>query len=56
VAHDNRRLYARHPWLADVATLRPPLGPGQLAKYEYELAALDDADLPDIARDDALAH
>jgi len=32
VADANRVLYRQHPWLADVATERPPLGPGQLCK------------------------
>lgn len=47
VADANRVLYARHPWLADVSTDRPPLGPGQLGKYELELAALDESGLSD---------
>ena len=55
VADGNRALYAAHPWAADVATLRPPLGPGQLAKYEHELGALDGLGLTDLERDDALS-
>jgi AcrR family transcriptional regulator len=47
VANANRGLYRQHPWLADVSTERPPLGPGQLRKYERELAALDGLGLSD---------
>ncbi|SHN24726.1 TetR/AcrR family transcriptional regulator [Cryptosporangium aurantiacum] len=54
VAHDNQALYERHPWIAGVATSRPPLGPGVMAKYEYELAAFEGLGLDDVARDAAL--
>ncbi len=54
VARDNRALYERHPWVAAVSTARPPLGPGQMAKYEYELRALDGLGLSDIEMDAAL--
>lgn len=54
VADDNRRLYRAHPWAAKISTVRPPLGPGQLAKYEHELAAFDDTDVDDMTRDSAL--
>jgi AcrR family transcriptional regulator len=54
VAAANRALYADHPWAARVSTARPPLGPGLMAKYEHELAALDDAGLDDVDRDAAL--
>jgi len=47
VADANRALYRQHPWLADVSIERPPLGPGQLRKYERELAALDGLGLSD---------
>jgi AcrR family transcriptional regulator len=56
VAEDNRTLYRHHPWAAEVSTLRPPLGPGQLAKYEHELTALDGLGLTDVQLDDALSH
>jgi len=39
IADDNQAHFAHHPWAAQVSTLRPPLGPGQMAKYEHELAA-----------------
>jgi AcrR family transcriptional regulator len=54
VAAANRALLAEHPWAARVSTARPPLGPGLMAKYEHELAALDDAGLDDVDRDAAL--
>jgi AcrR family transcriptional regulator len=47
IADANRALLRRHPWLADVATDRPPLGPGQLRKYELELGALEGLGLTD---------
>ncbi|MEU3453248.1 TetR/AcrR family transcriptional regulator [Micromonospora sp. NPDC006766] len=56
VARDNRDLFAAHPWAAEVATVRPPLGPGLMAKYEYELRAFDDTDLDDVARDASLIY
>ena len=54
VAHANRELFAAHPWAARVSTARPPLGPGLMAKYEYELSALDGLGLGDLEMDAAL--
>lgn len=54
VAEDNRQLYRAHPWAVTVSTARPPLGPGQLAKYDHELAAFDDTTVDDVTRDAAL--
>ncbi|MGD7705421.1 TetR/AcrR family transcriptional regulator [Microlunatus sp. Y2014] len=57
VAEANRQLLVAHPWLTEVAALsRPPLGPGTMAKYEYELAAFDDTGLDDLDVDAALSH
>ncbi|MFB9237349.1 TetR/AcrR family transcriptional regulator C-terminal domain-containing protein [Plantactinospora siamensis] len=56
VAADNRTLYAAHPWAAAVTTGRPPLGPGLMAKYDYELRAFDDTGLDDVRRDAALTY
>jgi AcrR family transcriptional regulator len=56
VAEENRELFGTHPWTARVSTLRPPLGPGSLAKYEHELAALDGLGLTDVQMDDCLTH
>jgi AcrR family transcriptional regulator len=51
IADANRAVYEQHRWLADVSTDRPPLGPGQLRKYELELAALDGLSLTDLEMD-----
>jgi AcrR family transcriptional regulator len=56
IADANRALYLAHPWLSSVSTLRPPLGPGLMAKYEHELAALDGVGLTDLQLDDALTY
>jgi AcrR family transcriptional regulator len=56
VADANRVLHLAHPWLSAVSTLRPPLGPGLLAKYEHELAALDGLGLTDPEIDDSLTY
>ena len=57
VADANRVLLTDHPWMTEVAALsRPPLGPGVMAKYEHELAALDDAGLDDVTTHAALTH
>jgi AcrR family transcriptional regulator len=44
-------LYLRHPWLLHVAATRPPMGPNVIAKYEYELRAVDGIGLTDIEMD-----
>ncbi|MEU4065978.1 TetR/AcrR family transcriptional regulator [Streptomyces wedmorensis] len=54
VADANRALHLRHPWLVDLRIVRAPLGPGVMAKYEYELAAFEGLGLDDVARDSAL--
>jgi AcrR family transcriptional regulator len=56
VAHENRVLHRAHPWTVDVATLRPPLGPGLIGKYEHELAAFDGLGLDDVELDDCLTY
>ncbi|THV24420.1 TetR/AcrR family transcriptional regulator C-terminal domain-containing protein [Glycomyces paridis] len=56
VARDNYALYRAHPWAAAASPSRPPLGPGQCAKYERELRALEGLGLGDVEMDDALAH
>ena len=56
VAGLNLDLHERHPWTAQLSTLRPPLGPGQLSKYDYELSAFDGSGLDDVATDDALTY
>ncbi|WP_433246964.1 TetR/AcrR family transcriptional regulator [Streptosporangium sp. CA-135522] len=54
VARDNRALYERHPWVTAACSSRPPLGPGLMAKYDYELRALDGLGLDDVEMDSAL--
>lgn len=56
IADANRALYLAHPWAAAVSTLRPPLGPGLMAKYEHELTALDHLGLTDVEMDDTLTY
>ncbi|MDT3440987.1 MULTISPECIES: TetR/AcrR family transcriptional regulator [unclassified Pseudofrankia] len=56
VADENRALFSAHPWAAEISTLRPPLGPGLMAKYEHELSALDGLGLSDVEMDDCLTY
>ena len=56
VAEQNRALFREHPWAAHVSTARPPLGPGLMAKYEYELGALEGLGLTDLEMDSALTY
>jgi AcrR family transcriptional regulator len=51
VARDNYALYVRHPWLLQVATSRPVLGPNLIAKYDYELRAVADIGLSEVEMD-----
>lgn len=55
LAEANWRMYERHPWLVDVDTTRPPLGPGTIAKYEAELATLEGIGLSDVQMDQVLS-
>ncbi len=54
IARENRDLFTRHPWIAEVSTSRPPLGPGLMAKYEHELQAFEGLGLDDVEMDAAL--
>jgi AcrR family transcriptional regulator len=56
IAAENRALFEAHPWAAAISTIRPPLGPGLIAKYEHELSALDGLGLDDVQMDAALTH
>ncbi|GAA2610267.1 TetR/AcrR family transcriptional regulator [Dactylosporangium fulvum] len=51
VARINWELYRRHPWLLQIATTRPVLGPNVIAKYDFELRAFEGAEVPDINTD-----
>jgi AcrR family transcriptional regulator len=55
VARENRQLYLDHPWLLQVATSRPPLGPNVMAKYEWELHAVEGIGLDDLEMDAAVS-
>ncbi|MFE3450652.1 TetR/AcrR family transcriptional regulator [Nonomuraea sp. NPDC059194] len=54
IARENWTLYLRHPWLLQVATSRPVLGPNTIAKYEYELSAVDGIGLTDVEMDSVI--
>ena len=56
IAAENKALFQTHPWAATISTIRPPLGPGQMAKYEHELSAFDSLGLDDITVDDCLTY
>ena len=56
IAAENRHLFEIHPWAAVVSTIRPPLGPGQMAKYQHELSAFDGLGLDDVTVDDCLTY
>jgi AcrR family transcriptional regulator len=56
LAAENMALFETHPWAANVSTIRPPLGPGQMAKYEHELSAFGGLALDDITVDDCLTY
>jgi AcrR family transcriptional regulator len=51
VAQVNWHLYMRHPWVLQVFTGRPPLGPHAIAKYERELSVIDGIGLTDVEMD-----
>ena len=54
VARENWQLVRRHPWLIQVSAGRPPLGPGIVAKYDYELRAVDGIGLSEVEMDAVL--
>src|ERR1700692_2639756 len=56
IADENKALFENHPWAATVSTIRPPLGPGMMAKYEHELSALEGLGLAAILMDASLTH
>jgi AcrR family transcriptional regulator len=53
IAEENMALFEAHPWAAAISTIRPPLGPGLMAKYEHELSALEGLGLDDIEMEPA---
>ena len=56
IATENMVLFEAHPWVSAISTIRPPLGPGQMAKYEHELSALEGLGLDDVEMDASLIH
>ncbi|WP_434420251.1 TetR/AcrR family transcriptional regulator [Nannocystis pusilla] len=54
VARQNWALVLRHPWMVEVVTHRPVLGPNSIAKYHLELSALEGIGLDDLEMDRAL--
>jgi AcrR family transcriptional regulator len=48
VAKQNWALVMRHPWILEVTTHRPVLGPNLIAKFEMELTAVDGLGLGEI--------
>ena len=54
VARQNWALALRHPWMLEVATHRPVLGPNVFAKWNAELAAVDGIGLDELEMDRVL--
>lgn len=54
IARENLAMLERHPWVVEVAAVRPPPGPGVIGRYEYELGALEGLGLDDVEMDAAL--
>lgn len=54
IARQNWELYRRHPWLLQLQTGRPVLGPHSALKYEAELRPLDGLGLSDVEMDATL--
>ncbi|WP_316357605.1 TetR/AcrR family transcriptional regulator [Devosia sp.] len=51
VAREYRAFYLRHPWVLQVATHRPVLGPNTMRAYDYFLAAFDGLNLSEVEMD-----
>jgi AcrR family transcriptional regulator len=54
VARENLALFHRHPWMLEIVAFRPPIGPGVIAKYDFELRALEGLGLTDVEMDSVL--
>lgn len=54
IAARNWELYQKHPWLLDIVSARPVLGPNVTLKYEAELRPLDGLGLTDVEMDSVL--
>ncbi|WP_433411617.1 TetR/AcrR family transcriptional regulator [Microtetraspora malaysiensis] len=51
IARDHKALYHRHPWMLQVGSSRPPLGPNVTAVYDHSLRAVDGIGLSDTEMD-----
>ena len=51
LARESWALYHRHPWMLEVTTVRPVLGPGTIGRYERDLRSIDGAGLTDLEMD-----
>jgi AcrR family transcriptional regulator len=56
IAEENKALFDNHPWAATISTIRPPLGPGMMTKYEHELSAFEGLKLDDVLMDASLTY
>jgi AcrR family transcriptional regulator len=54
IARENWLLTRRHPWILQISRIRPPLGPNAIAKYDYELTAVDGIGLSEIEMDSVI--
>lgn len=54
IARRNWDLYRKHPWMLQITTGRPVLGPHASLKYEAELRPLDQLGLSDVEMDATL--
>jgi AcrR family transcriptional regulator len=55
VARQNWQLYHRHPWMLQIATSRPVMGPHTIAKYDYELRAVAGIGLTEVEMDSVVS-
>lgn len=55
IARERWALYHRHPWMLQVATHRPALGPNLIANYDHELRAVDGIGLTDLEMDSVIS-
>ncbi|MFC4561735.1 TetR/AcrR family transcriptional regulator [Nocardiopsis mangrovi] len=55
IARDDRALYLRHPWMVQIATGRPVLGPNETAKYDRELRAVEGIGLTEVEMDSVIS-
>ena len=55
IARENWTIYRKHPWMLQVGTTRPPLGPNAMRKYDFELGAVAGIGLTQIEMDSVLS-